>query len=122
VPHAPVSTSARGSVRAGRSGLSPGGGPGRPGTGVHYKWIALSNTTLGMLMATINASIMLIALPDIFRGIGADHDRRTKYAADINPAGTDYGDALALPDYGTAGTVAGSWYDPPRSGAPQDSA
>src|SRR5215471_16725782 len=42
----------------------------RPGAGVHYKWIALSNTTLGMLMATINASIMLIALPDIFRGIG----------------------------------------------------
>jgi len=37
-----------------------------------YKWIALSNTTLGVLMATINASIMLIALPDIFRGIGVD--------------------------------------------------
>ena len=35
----------------------------------HYKWIALSNTTLGVLMATINASIVLIALPDIFRGI-----------------------------------------------------
>jgi len=34
-----------------------------------YKWIALSNTTLGMLMATINASIVIIALPDIFRGI-----------------------------------------------------
>ncbi len=34
-----------------------------------YKWIALSNTTLGMLMSTINSSIILIALPDIFRGI-----------------------------------------------------
>jgi MFS family permease len=34
-----------------------------------YKWIALSNTTLGILMATINSSIILIALPDIFRGI-----------------------------------------------------
>jgi MFS family permease len=34
-----------------------------------YKWVALSNTTLGMLMATINSSILLIALPDIFRGI-----------------------------------------------------
>jgi MFS family permease len=33
------------------------------------KWIALSNTTLGMLIATINSSIVLIALPDIFRGI-----------------------------------------------------
>jgi MFS family permease len=43
-----------------------------PSAGVHYKWIALSNTTLGMLMATINASIMLIALPDIFRGIGVN--------------------------------------------------
>jgi MFS family permease len=38
--------------------------------GPHYKWIALSNTTLGMLIATINSSIVLIALPDIFRGIG----------------------------------------------------
>jgi MFS family permease len=34
-----------------------------------YKWIALSNTTIGILMATINSSILLIALPDIFRGI-----------------------------------------------------
>src|SRR5438552_10031067 len=37
-----------------------------------YKWVALSNTTLGMLIATINGSILLIALPDIFRGIGVD--------------------------------------------------
>ena len=35
----------------------------------HYKWIALSNTTLGVLMVTINQSILLISLPDIFRGI-----------------------------------------------------
>jgi MFS family permease len=42
----------------------------RPAVGPRYKWIALSNTTLGMLMATINSSIMLIALPNIFRGIG----------------------------------------------------
>jgi MFS family permease len=40
--------------------------------GPRYKWIALSNTTLGVLMATINQSIVLIALPDIFRGIGLD--------------------------------------------------
>ncbi|MHB1598385.1 MAG: MFS transporter, partial [Acidimicrobiales bacterium] len=32
--------------------------------------MALSNTTLGILMATVNSSIILIALPDIFRGIG----------------------------------------------------
>src|SRR6266536_684708 len=37
-----------------------------------YKWVALSNTTIGMLMATINSSIVLIALPDIFRGIRLD--------------------------------------------------
>ncbi|HEY2316689.1 MAG TPA: MFS transporter [Solirubrobacteraceae bacterium] len=35
----------------------------------HYKWIALSNTTLGVLIATINASILLISLPAIFHGI-----------------------------------------------------
>ncbi len=32
----------------------------------------LSNTTLGALLASINASIMLIALPDVFRGIGVN--------------------------------------------------
>lgn len=35
-----------------------------------YKWIALSNTTLGVLLATVNGSIVLISLPAIFRGIG----------------------------------------------------
>src|SRR3954447_1024513 len=38
----------------------------------HYRWVALSNTTLGMLLATINASIVLISLPAIFRGIHLD--------------------------------------------------
>ncbi len=38
--------------------------------GPNYKWIALSNTTLGVLMATINQSIVLIALPAVFKGIG----------------------------------------------------
>src|SRR6478609_4735141 len=36
----------------------------------NHKWMVLSNTTLGMLAATINASIVLISLPAIFRGIG----------------------------------------------------
>ncbi len=34
-----------------------------------YKWIALSNTTIGILMATIDGSALIIALPAIFRGI-----------------------------------------------------
>ncbi|MEO7123285.1 MAG: MFS transporter [Lacisediminihabitans sp.] len=34
-----------------------------------YRWVALSNTTLGTLMATINSSIVIIALPAIFKGI-----------------------------------------------------
>src|SRR6266581_2101162 len=38
--------------------------------GPHYKWVALTNTTLGSLMATIDASIVLIAFPAIFKGIG----------------------------------------------------
>jgi EmrB/QacA subfamily drug resistance transporter len=43
---------------------------GRREPGPRYKWIALSNTTLGALMATINSSIILIAMPAIFNGIG----------------------------------------------------
>lgn len=38
----------------------------------HYKWVALSNTTLGMLIATVNSSIVLISLPAIFNGIHLD--------------------------------------------------
>jgi MFS family permease len=38
-------------------------------TRLDYKWIALSNTTIGMLIATVNATSLLIAMPVIFRGI-----------------------------------------------------
>ena len=50
-----------------QSGKSPG--PRAPGRGDAYKWVALSNTTLAMVMATIDGSIVIVALPAIFRGI-----------------------------------------------------
>src|ERR1044072_6620469 len=37
-----------------------------------YKWVALSNATLAVLLATLDGSITLIAMPDIFRGIHLD--------------------------------------------------
>ena len=40
--------------------------------GDRYKWVALTNTTVGVLLATIDSSIVIIAMPDIFRGIGLD--------------------------------------------------
>src|SRR3954451_24267262 len=43
--------------------------PARPD---RYRWTALSNTTLGIFMATLDSSIVLISLPAIFRGIGLD--------------------------------------------------
>jgi MFS family permease len=43
-----------------------------PSASDRYKWLALSNTTLGVLLATIDSSIMLIAMPDVFRGIRLD--------------------------------------------------
>lgn len=48
--------------------VSQQGRRNRP-VGPAYKWIALSNTTLGVLMASIDASIVLISLPAIFNGI-----------------------------------------------------
>src|SRR3954452_6466900 len=50
------------------SGRAPVRGPDHP----HYKWVAVSNTTLGILIATINSSIVLISLPAIFNGIKLD--------------------------------------------------
>jgi MFS family permease len=53
-------------IGPGTSGSGEGSGSGRGGA---YKWVALSNTTLAMVMATIDGSIVIIALPAIFRGI-----------------------------------------------------
>ena len=39
---------------------------------VHYKWVALSNTTIGVLMAAINGTIILISLPAILGKGGID--------------------------------------------------
>ena len=59
----------RGAGGSGGSGDGHGSGGSGEGSPDRYKWIALSNTTLGVLMAVLNSSIVLIALPDIFRGI-----------------------------------------------------
>ncbi|MCO6005088.1 MFS transporter [Actinoallomurus purpureus] len=52
------------------TGAHATGRPEHRALGPGYKWIALSNTTLGVLMVMINQSIVLIALPNIFDGIG----------------------------------------------------
>lgn len=44
----------------------------RPGRVPGYKWVALSNTTLGVLMASLNSTSLIIALPVIFRGLHVD--------------------------------------------------
>jgi MFS family permease len=52
------------------SGQQPrASGRGSAAAGRAYKWVALSNTTLAMTMATIDASIVIVAMPAIFRGI-----------------------------------------------------
>ena len=42
------------------------------GVGPRYKWVVLSNTTVGVLLATLNGTSLMIALPVIFRGIHLD--------------------------------------------------
>ena len=77
------------STRAGVPATTRETGPARPGSGSRrgrvrrrrYKWIALSNITLGTLMVFINQSIVLIALPAIFRGI---------HLNPLTPANTGY--------------------------------
>ncbi|WP_291766731.1 MFS transporter [Caldivirga sp. UBA161] len=36
---------------------------------MEYKWVVLTNTTLGVIMSSINMYIVLISLPTIFRGL-----------------------------------------------------
>jgi MFS family permease len=57
-------------VDASERAITRNGGP--RSSSDRYKWIALSNTTLGVLLATLDASITLIAMPAIFRGIKLD--------------------------------------------------
>ncbi len=56
-------------IRATANAGAPSSNPASPD---RYKWIALSNVTLGVLLATLDGSITLIAMPDIFRGIHLD--------------------------------------------------
>jgi MFS family permease len=46
--------------------------PVRPDPGDRYRWIALSNTTAAVFMSALDGSIVIIALPAIFRGIHLD--------------------------------------------------
>ncbi|HYA44091.1 MAG TPA: hypothetical protein VED59_00670, partial [Acidimicrobiales bacterium] len=52
----------------------PGGAPpgGSDALGPRYKWVVLSNTTIGILLSSLNASSLMIAMPVIFRGIHLD--------------------------------------------------
>lgn len=62
--------------------LAPPPGGVRP----RYKWVALSNTTLGILLASLNSTSLIISLPVIFRGLH------------VNPlAAISFGLFLALP-------------------------
>ncbi|MBO0694039.1 MAG: hypothetical protein J2P58_14135, partial [Acidimicrobiaceae bacterium] len=54
----------------GNGGHHSGGGGSRGGAGRdRYKWVALTNTTVGVLLVMIDSSIVMIAMPAIFRGI-----------------------------------------------------
>ncbi|HEV3127584.1 MAG TPA: MFS transporter [Solirubrobacteraceae bacterium] len=59
-------------MRASRASLAGNGSRPTAPRPDSYKWIALSNCTLAVLLATLDASITLIAMPDIFRGIHLD--------------------------------------------------
>jgi EmrB/QacA subfamily drug resistance transporter len=50
-------------------GRSPHPRPGVDATHEHYKWWALSCTSLGMLLATVNSGTLIIALPDLERAL-----------------------------------------------------
>jgi MFS family permease len=66
------STGTTGHVNGGAPRDASAAGPGPRPPSERYKWVALSNTTLSMTMATIDASIVIIAMPAIFRGIHLD--------------------------------------------------
>jgi MFS family permease len=78
-----MSTSPRttGDLRHTSAGPAAADGSVTVAAGSQQKWLALSNITLGTLMVFINQSIVLIALPAIFRGVRLDP---------LTPANTGY--------------------------------
>jgi hypothetical protein len=77
----------------------------------------------GVLADTSGVDFTADAAAAMHAGMAADADRRGRYATGMSPLGASYGDDMALPTYGTGeATVAGSWFDPPPSGTPVDSA
>jgi MFS family permease len=56
-----------GSAASGSAASGSAAGPGD-----RYKWVALSNTTAAVFMSALDGSIVIIALPAIFRGIHLD--------------------------------------------------
>src|SRR6202451_810981 len=55
------------------SGASvPAAASAKPLPSDRYKWIALSNVTLGVLLATLDGSVVPVSRPSIFRGIHLD--------------------------------------------------
>ena len=58
------------------AGQHPGDGPMASGAAAapddRYKWVALANTTAAVFMSQLDGSIVIIALPAIFRGIHLD--------------------------------------------------
>ncbi len=65
-------TPAQAADGAEQAGRSAAGGGRSLRHDPHYKWVALSNTTLGVLMSAIDGSIVIISLPAIFKGIHLD--------------------------------------------------
>jgi MFS family permease len=65
-----ATTSANAADEQSDQGKQSGRGRGSAAGNRAYKWVALSNTTLAMTMATIDASIVIVSMPAIFRGIG----------------------------------------------------
>ena len=65
-----ATTSANAADEQSDQGRQSGRGRGSAAGNRAYKWVALSNTTLAMTMATIDASIVIVSMPAIFRGIG----------------------------------------------------
>ena len=68
-----ATTSEHWAGRQGGDDEQSGNGPGSYGAGRRrrpaYQWVALSNTTLAMVMATVDGSIVIVSMPAIFRGI-----------------------------------------------------
>ena len=102
-----ATTSANAADKQSNRDKQSGQGRGSAAGNRAYKWMALSNTTLGMSMATLDASIVIMSMPAIFRGIRSSARPRQRELPAVDDHGLPARQSVLVVTFGKLGDMFG---------------